>query len=359
MTADFAERVIDWQLRRGRHDLPWQGTRDPYRIWVSEIMLQQTQVAAVRDYYVRFLERFPTLETLAGASLDEVLPLWAGLGYYSRARNLWACARHLQQQRAGRFPSRPQDLERLPGIGRSTAAAIAALAFGERAAILDGNVRRVLCRAFGVGGDPLASSVRARLWALAEDCLPGPDCDHAAMRAYTQGMMDLGATVCKRVSPRCHECPLAEGCVALREARVAELPEPRRRPVRPVREIRWLVLVWQGQFWLERRPERGVWGGLWAFPEWLLASETDETLGSWGVTQGRSEALEVIEHGFTHFVLRASPLLVHLDQPPRAASALRGGWLGPEQWVKTALPRPVTTLLTRLRPHVLPASGAE
>ena len=220
----FARRIIEWQRESGRHDLPWQSSRDPYAIWVSEIMLQQTQVATVVRYYQRFLARFPDIGALARADLDAVLQLWSGLGYYSRARNLHAAAQQLAFRHDGQFPRDPQAIASLPGVGRSTAAAIAALAFGVRGAILDGNVKRVLCRAFGIDADPGASATQRTLWALAEALLPVRD-----IEAYTQGLMDLGATVCVRSAPRCSLCPLRADCVAARLGRVDELPRARAR----------------------------------------------------------------------------------------------------------------------------------
>ena len=217
--SEFAERVVAWQTAHGRRGLPWQGARDPYRVWLSEIMLQQTRVATVVDYYARFLRRFPDLASLAAAPLADVMRLWAGLGYYSRARNLHACARRVVTEHGGEFPRDAQALARLPGIGRTTAAAIAAFCFDERVAILDGNVKRVLARHFGIEGDPRAAAVQCRLWQLAGELLP----PRRAMRAYTQGLMDLGATVCTRARPRCEACPIASNCVALRTGRVIEL----------------------------------------------------------------------------------------------------------------------------------------
>jgi A/G-specific adenine glycosylase len=247
--ADFAKAVL-WQ--RHRHGLPWQNTRDPYRVWLSEVMLQQTQVAAVVPYYQRFLARFPDVAALAAATEDDVLQLWSGLGYYARGRNLHAAAKIIA---ARGFPGDIEEIEALPGIGRSTAAAIAVFAYGHRAAILDGNVKRVLARCFGIEGE------RAQ-WALAEKLLP-----RRGLRAYTQALMDLGATLCTRARPSCGRCPVAKDCVALREDRIAELPSARKRRPLPLRRTTWLVLQHQGAVLLERRPSPGIWGGLWVFPE--------------------------------------------------------------------------------------------
>lgn len=224
----FAARLLNWQRTHGRHDLPWQASREPYRIWLSEIMLQQTQVETVIPYYLRFLQRFPDLPALAAASLEDVLALWSGLGYYARARNLHRAAREVRDQHDGQFPRTAAEIANLPGIGRSTAAAIAAFAHGERAAILDGNVKRVLCRVFGVEGFPGSAAVDRELWALAERLLP-----EAEIGRYIQAQMDLGATVCTRSRPACGRCPFAADCIAQRSGRIAELPTPRPRKAVP------------------------------------------------------------------------------------------------------------------------------
>jgi len=260
--SDFARRVIDWQRSHGRSDLPWQGTRDPYAIWLSEIMLQQTQVATVVPYYLRFRARFPDLGSLAAADEDAVLRLWSGLGYYSRARNLHRAAQAVVTQHAGAFPRELADIEALPGIGRSTAAAIAGFAFGARAAILDGNVKRVLARHFAIEGFPGERAVEQRLWQLAESLLPAKD-----IEPYIQGLMDLGATVCTTRAPQCARCPVRASCAALAQNRVAELPAPRPRRVVPHRRTAMLVLRREGDVLLQKRPAVGVWSRLWCFPE--------------------------------------------------------------------------------------------
>jgi len=308
----FAQKLIGWQLRHGRHDLPWQGTRDPYRIWLSEVMLQQTQVSAVIPYYERFLKKYPTVERLAAASEDDVLRLWSGLGYYARGRNLHKAA--VQISRDG-FPQSAQKIAELPGVGRSTAAAIAAFAFGERAAILDGNVKRVLARCFGTEKD---------LWALAERLLP-----KRGVEAYTQGLMDLGATVCKRV-PDCEACPVKGDCVARKTGRVNELPAPRPRKVLPLRKTDWFVYLGQGRVLLERRPSPGIWGGLWCFPERSV------------LKAATTRKLAPIEHGFTHFRLRIQPILCH------GARQELGLWMDLDDARRAAIPTPVKKLLQDL-----------
>src|SRR5690242_1085945 len=265
----FAESVVAWQRAHGRHGLPWQGTRDPYRVWLSEVMLQQTQVATVIPYYERFLARFPDVRSLARASEEEVLRLWSGLGYYARGRNLHRAAKQVAKDG---FPRSAEAIQRLPGVGRSTAAAIAVFAFGERAAILDGNVKRVLARCFGIGDEE-------RLWERAEAELPLRD-----IEAYTQALMDLGATVCTRLAPACGRCPVAASCEAHRRGWQARLPAKRARAPLPQRAVVWVVQRCGDRLLVERRPSRGIWGGLWCFPE--------------GRKRAGDMALPAIEHGF-------------------------------------------------------------
>jgi A/G-specific adenine glycosylase len=317
----FADSLIAWQRRHGRHGLPWQGTREPYRIWLAEVMLQQTQVATVIPYYERFLARFPRVESLAEASQDEVLRLWSGLGYYARGRNLQAAARRVTAR--GGFPRDAAGLETLPGVGRSTAAAIAVFAFGRRAAILDGNVKRVLARQFGV------QDVDAQ-WELAQRLLP-----RRGLRGYTQGLMDLGATVCTRSKPACDRCPVARRCVARREGRVAQLPAPRARKALPLKRATWYVHLHAGKVLLERRPEAGLWGGLWTFPEERLR----------GVA--KAKRLPAIEHRFTHFRLRAQPWLCTPTSQYESAGRL---WVDLADAPGAAVPAPVRKLLRTLLP---------
>jgi len=313
----FAAKLMRWQRRHGRRGLPWQGTRDPYRIWLSEVMLQQTQVSAVVPYYQRFLARFRDVGALAAASEEQVLELWSGLGYYARGRNLHRAARQIA---ASGFPRSAEKIAELPGVGRSTAAAIAAFAYGERAAILDGNVKRVLARVFAITDE-------SALWPLAERLLP-----KRGIETYTQALMDLGATVCTRRNPRCAACPVADACKARKQDRIAELPPPRARRELPQREVTWLVLRRNGAVLLERRPAPGIWGGLWCFPELK------------GKAPAGGQALPAIEHGFTHFRLRIRPLLFN-----RASTRVSGRWLRLEEAEGAALPAPVRMLLARLR----------
>jgi len=343
----FAERVIDWQRQHGRHTLPWQNTQDPYRIWLSEIMLQQTQVATVIPYYERFLARYPTVADLAAAPDEDVMALWAGLGYYTRARNLHRCAREIVAQWGGRFPPDAQSIATLPGIGRSTAAAIAAFGYGERAAILDGNVRRVFARHFGIEGDPTATRVQQVMWLHADAQLPAPRVDAQAqadaMRAYTQGLMDLGATLCTRGVPDCGRCPVRDTCVALREARQHELPTPRVRKVSPERATHLLWVEHEGRILLERRPPSGIWGGLLSLPE-FDGADAAAACTALGVVPLDRRALPPFLHVFTHFRLTATPWRIAAAARPEPGPASHV-WLPLEALADAGLPAPIRKLL--------------
>jgi A/G-specific adenine glycosylase len=342
----FSTRLIAWQRAHGRHGLPWQGTRDPYRIWLSEIMLQQTQVAAVIPYYARFLECFPNLKALAEAKVEEVMALWSGLGYYARARNLHRAARMVMEEHGGQFPATAAALAELPGIGRSTGAAIAAFANNERAAILDGNVKRVLCRAFGIEGFPGERPVEERLWALAETLLPENAQD---IGAYIQAQMDLGATVCTRTRPACEACPLAAQCVALATGRTAELPATRTRKTPPRRATRMAVVILGDNVLLERRPSAGIWGGLLALPEIPEGVQIEAwAMRNLGVNQADARALPTLVHAFTHFTLEIAPWRIDLPTAPRTLSEPAWQWLALGQIDSAALPAPVRRILERV-----------
>jgi A/G-specific adenine glycosylase len=341
---EFAQTIIAWQRRHGRRGLPWQGTRDPYRIWLSEVMLQQTQVETVIPYYGRFLEQYPDVRALAAAAEEDVLRLWSGLGYYARARNLHRAARIVSAELGGRFPDAVQGLVRLPGIGRSSAAAIAAFAFRRREAILDGNVKRVFARCFGIEGYPGARAVEQRLWQIAVRELPQRD-----IGRYTQALMDLGATVCVRGAPRCDACPLAPRCVARRDGRTATLPAPRPRKPYPERIVTWLVLMHAGRVLLERRPAPGLWGGLWALPESEPRGFAAFCRREFGCEARKARRLAPLEHQFTHFRLRATPVVIALRAAPAAAAEAPGRmWLDLADASGAAVPAPVKRLLARL-----------
>jgi A/G-specific adenine glycosylase len=345
-SGDFAGRLVDWQRVHGRRDLPWQGTRDAYRIWLSEIMLQQTQVATVLPYYARFVAGFPDVAALARAPLARVLELWSGLGYYRRAHHLHAAARAVVTDHGGKFPVAAATLVTLPGIGRSTAAAIAAFASGERGAILDGNVKRVLARHRGVDGWGGTPVVEAKLWRIAESLLPEHGRDIAT---YTQALMDLGATLCTRARPRCEACPVAGDCVALRERRVDALPSPRPRKPLPRREVRVLMLEFEGKLLLEQRPPLGIWGGLWSLPEVPVDGEVPAYIaGRFGFMAGPAEPLPSIDHGFTHFRLTMHPLRVPVVDWPAGVQMPGVEWFTPEAAVAAAVPTPIRRLLQRM-----------
>jgi len=358
--AAFAARLIAWQRQHGRHDLPWQNTRDPYRIWLSEIMLQQTQVSTVIPYYARFLERFPTVGALAAAPLDDVMALWAGLGYYSRARNLHRCAQVVADQHGGAFPASVDALAELPGIGRSTAAAIASFAFGARATILDGNVKRVLARVFGIDGFPGEKRVENAMWTLAESLVPGDDASDADVGAYTQGLMDLGATLCVRGKPDCARCPFSVDCVANATGRQRELPGARPKKTVPTRRTWMLVLLDGDTVMLEKRPPTGIWGGLWSLPE----APDEAALAGRALTfgaNGPASPLASLTHTFTHFRLDIEPRVIELgagDRTPSASSALeaqdaRTAWVALREIDAFGVPAPVRKLLDGLRGSLL------
>lgn len=331
----FAARVVRWQRRHGRQDLPWQD-RDPYRVWLSEIMLQQTRVETVIPYFERFLERFPDVSALARGRVGEALRLWSGLGYYARARNLHAAAREIVKVHGGRLPESAEALETLPGIGRSTAGAIAALAFGQPAPMLDANARRVLERCFG-GKEEKA------LWSLAQDLVP-----ERSSAVYTQGLMDLGAMVCTARAPACARCPVSADCITRRSGGPQE--EGHRRGSRrvPVRNARWLVMVHDGKVLLERRPPRGIWGGLWTFPETLSGGVKAEAAKR-ACKTASTQKLPPLEHAFTHLRLRVQPILCHVGDVRSGVPRKGQRWFRLSEVGTAALPAPVRKLLLSLR----------
>ncbi|OZI77409.1 A/G-specific adenine glycosylase [Bordetella genomosp. 12] len=349
---EFAALIADWQAHHGRHLLPWQNTRDPYRIWLSEIMLQQTQVATVIPYFERFLARFPDVAALAAASQEEVMPYWAGLGYYARARNLHRCAQDIMALWEGRFPPDAERIATLPGIGRSTAAAIAAFAYGERSPIMDGNVKRVFTRHFGIEGDPARREVESRLWQLAEDQVRAvPDLD---MTAYTQGLMDLGATLCTRGKPACERCPVAPSCIARRDGRQQELPTPKTRRAVPERQTAMLVLEHDGAILLQQRPSPGIWGGLWSLPEFDAAGDARLASRSLGLEPQAHYELAAFAHTFTHYRLHVRPWYVPVRLAGLSAGALPARWVPAGELGTIALPAPIKKLLLGLTEAGLP-----
>ncbi len=341
-THEFQARVLEWFDRHGRKSLPWQIDRNPYQVWVSEIMLQQTQVATVIPYYQKFVARFPDIDSLAHADLDEVIAHWAGLGYYARARNLHRAAIQLQHVHGGNFPDDIECLQALPGIGRSTAGAILSLGLNRRAAILDGNVRRVLCRYKGIEGWPGATAATRQLWALSDSLTPV-----ARIADYNQAMMDLGSMVCTRSQPDCDSCPLASPCVARQTDRTQTIPAPRPGRTMPVRECFMLVLRDpEHRVWLEKRPPAGIWGGLKSLPE--FASFDD--LIAWCIPRRiELDQLELMtrrRHTFSHYHLDFRPVLGVASAFDSVSEHRNCGWFHPEHSV--GLPAPIKKLLTEL-----------
>ena len=340
-----AERLMAWQVRHGRHDLPWQAIGDPYGIWVSEIMLQQTQVGAVIPYYQRFMARFPDVATLAAADENTVLQHWSGLGYYARARNLHRAARQVVADGQGAFPDSAVAWCALPGVGRSTAAAIVVFAYGQVQAILDGNVKRVLTRLYALAGDLRAPAFEQRLWRLAEQLLP-----ETGIATYTQGLMDLGATVCTRRQPRCQACPLQEICLAFQAGNVQAYPTPRPPRVLPERSTQMLLVQQQGLLLLEKRPARGIWGGLWSFPETAVGEDPAAWLLQHQGLRGQvAESLPLLRHGFTHYRLNIHPVCVSVTGKTAGKpsnSALH--WFDVAGVAQAPVPTPVRKLLQLL-----------
>ncbi|MEO5661576.1 MAG: A/G-specific adenine glycosylase [Polaromonas sp.] len=351
--AEFSGEIVRWQKCHGRNSLPWQNTRDPYRVWLSEIMLQQTQVATVLDYYDRFLQRFPIVSELAAAPEDEVLSLWSGLGYYCRARNLHRCAQDVMALHDGQFPRSAEQLQTLPGIGRSTAAAIASFCFGERVAILDGNVKRVLTRVLGFAADLAQSANERALWNRATELLPQDDLAQAMPR-YTQGLMDLGATICTGRQPKCLLCPVQTLCRGLAGGEPEIFPVKTRKLKRSAQA---LSLLWakkpDGSVWLEKRPATGIWGGLYCLPVFGSDEELKSHLPD--NLAGRFEALPRFIHVLTHKDLHLSPWIAgfQADQamPETVASQARpAAWFSPAAWPGLGLPAPIRKLLAQDAP---------
>lgn len=342
----FSDRLLVWFNEHGRHDLPWQLDRTPYRVWVSEIMLQQTQVVTVVPYFQRFMQQFPDVGALANATLDDVLHHWTGLGYYARARNLYKAANIIVEQNKGRFPETFDELVGLPGVGRSTAGAILSLAFGQRQPILDGNVKRVLSRYHGVVGWPGKKDVEALLWSYAEQHTPSASVDD-----YTQAIMDLGATLCHRRKPDCDHCPLTKNCYARKTARQHELPESKPRATLPQRESVFAIIEnSNGEILLEQRPPSGIWGGLWCFPEFPSSeSLADKIQEQYGYKIKEQIEYKRFKHTFSHFQLMIKPVHIRLKgQTSRINDARLSTWLNPAAEYSLGFPTPVVSILKNL-----------
>ncbi len=342
----FSQRLIAWQRLHGRHGLPWQNA-SAYHVWLSEIMLQQTRVATVIPYYQRFIASFPDVSALAAASEEQVLALWSGLGYYARGRNLRCAAQIIAERHAGEFPRAFEHLIELPGIGRSTAAAVCALAFHERRAILDGNVKRVLARYCGIKGWAGEKKVEEKFWQQAEALLPQHD-----VAIYTQALMDMGATVCTRSKPKCVLCPVQADCVALQTERTAELPTPRPKKAVPERSAVFLLLMHGSDILLEKRPGSGIWGGLWSLPQFDDEEAAQHWFAQSGMDARSGERLNTFTHTFTHFKLLITPLKVQLARKPLRVEQAGRIWMDAGEALGAAIPTPVRMILIKsVRPE--------
>ena len=345
----FAQRVLNWFDQHGRKDLPWQRDTSAYRVWLTEIMLQQTQVKTVIPYFQRFVTAFPDVHSLAAAPQDEVLHLWTGLGYYARARNLHKAAQWVVHECDGAFPDTVDGLCELPGVGRSTAGAIVSIAFGQRASILDGNVKRVLARYHRVAGWPGQAAVHNRLWDIAEKYTPAERCND-----YTQAMMDLGATLCTRSAPNCDNCPLAANCEALASNDQLAYPGKKPRKALPVKATHFLIVrSSEGDIWLEKRPPRGIWGGLWCFPEIETPEKGKQRcLDLWGTEPLNTLSWPEFRHTFSHYHLDITPVVIDLELTPHSVmEASHQLWYNVPQPPQIGLAAPVAALLEKLAPQ--------
>lgn len=342
----FGQRLLRWYDIHGRKDLPWQHPRSAYRVWLSEIMLQQTQVQTVIPYFHRFLERFPDLNSLTQAHIDEVLALWAGLGYYSRARNLHKCAKIVFDLYQGEFPQNMQQLTALPGIGKSTAAAILSQAFGQQVAILDANVKRVLCRYFAVEGFTGETQVSNLLWQLAQQCMPVERCAD-----YTQAIMDLGATCCTARAPQCPACPLMDNCSAYRANSIDKYPVKKKKPPLPIKQQQFLLLIDKHKrIFLHKRPPTGIWGGLWCLPHIETGLTVEDSLQQLSCKNGKPLQQTKFRHRFSHFQLDAEVWLIQVEFLIENIREPIGDWYYWEKITELGLPTPIKKLLDRFKP---------
>jgi A/G-specific adenine glycosylase len=348
----FHNAVLDWYQHHGRHHLPWQHPATPYRVWISEIMLQQTQVQVVIPYFERFMNRFPDLQSLSEATCDEVLSLWSGLGYYARARHLHQTAQYLWQHFQGTFPEQREQLQALPGIGRSTAAAILSLAYGQRQTILDGNVKRVLARCFAIPGWPGHQAVATQLWQHAEKLTP----DHHVAN-YNQALMDLGSSICTRHKPKCSVCPLAHHCIGYQTGQPQAYPAPKPKATLPIRQVQWLLIHATNDndhtILLEQRPPTGIWGGLWSVPELTEEhSVADWCQEQWFIDCNKIESWTPRRHTFSHFHLHIQPFHITVPtKPDIIAEQTSTAWFTLTAALKLGLPAPIRTLLMEAHHH--------
>ncbi|MDX1491639.1 MAG: A/G-specific adenine glycosylase [Pseudohongiellaceae bacterium] len=345
-SKSFSQRVLDWHAHSGRHDLPWQQDPNPYRVWVSEIMLQQTQVATVIPYFQRCMALYPDVQSLGAAPIDEVLHLWTGLGYYARARNMHKAAGIVSKSLDGKFPKTVEGLCELPGIGRSTAGAILSLGSKVRAAILDGNVKRVLCRYHTIEGWPDKPSVQKILWPIAEEATP-----KRHFRHYTQAMMDLGATVCTRSKPNCTQCPLSTDCKAFQQGLTAEFPHRKPKTKIPTKHTHMLICQDnEKRVLLEKRPDSGIWGGLWSLPEFGDSQASEQFLNTIGNTNDGLKAWPTIRHTFSHYHLQIQPLQAQLYKPAaKLMEPNRWLWYSLTDSSAVGLAAPIKAILDKLR----------
>ncbi|MGL5336934.1 MAG: A/G-specific adenine glycosylase [Enterovibrio sp.] len=341
MAAHFQTEILKWYQEFGRKDLPWQHDRTPYRVWLSEIMLQQTQVATVIPYFLRFTQRFPTLQALAAAPLDEVLHLWTGLGYYARARNLHKAANFICQQQGGIMQADLEQLQALAGVGRSTAGAILSFAFGQSAPILDGNVKRTYARHFAIEGWPGKKAVENQLWQLAQSLTPQQNAD-----AYNQALMDIGSLICTRSRPKCQSCPVQKSCIACKQGRQTDFPGKKPSSTIPEKEICLVLFEFAEQIWLEKRPQHGIWGGLYSLPECRVEQAGDFVAQRLKNITFHTTPLDAFRHTFSHFHLNINPLHVTLQQKPHWQSQESDGvWYDRKRPAEVGLAAPVHKLL--------------
>jgi len=341
----FQDAVLNWFDQYGRTNLPWQKSINPYRVWVSEIMLQQTQVSTVIPYFERFMHSYPTVETLAAAPLDEVLHHWTGLGYYARARNLHKTAQQVSNELGGLFPDNVSQLIELPGIGRSTAGAISSIAFKNQATILDGNVKRVLARYSAIDGWPGKSAVVEKLWLIAETYTP-----YKRIADYTQAMMDLGATLCTRSSPNCEQCPIEKGCKAFKQGNPQDYPGKKPKKKLPVKSTCFLMIRnSEGALLLEQNPPVGLWGGLWVFPQCESQEQLEETYLKLGIKTDSQQILDIKRHTFSHFHLDYQPIQISIDNSATISNQIAEGsnqvWYNPQNPLSLGMPAPIKALL--------------
>ncbi len=346
---EFANRIAKWHELHGRHDLPWQGTKDPYRIWISEIMLQQTQVATVIPYYENFLKRFPNIQELACSNQEEVMFQWTGLGYYTRALNLHRCAKELVSFWNGKFPSNSKEINLLPGIGRSTAAAIAAFAYQEHSPIMDGNVKRVFARHFSISEDLYKASTIRKLWGLAEQKIQ--ESNNLSIISYTQGLIDLGATLCKPRNPECFRCPISTTCIANSQEKQHELPKSREKRELPNRKIGMLVIRTEDfLFLLEKKPDSGIWSALWSLPEFDSTESPLSKVRDLGLIVKEHYELKGFIHRLSHYRLHIQPIYINISAPEKQLinSKRRFLWIKKTQLSSVAIPSPVKKILNTL-----------